>query len=448
MKALLLTITIAFSAAPALALQGSDSCTTPTPIAGQGTFPYDNTQATTGAEGQNEPLCYQFGSSAVDNDVWFAWTADFTGNAVITTCGATSDDSKISVYPGSTCPAPGSSLACNDDACALQSGIMFPATAGSTYMLQVGNFPGALANSGGSITIGEDAPILNPDNGHYYDFVQGVYDFNAARAAAESMTYLGSQGHLATISDAAENTFLATTFGGRAWIGAYQDFNDPNYSEPGGGWVWVTGEPWTYDSWNPGEPNDYGANEHYAETFSNGEWNDQPLSGNNVVQGFYVEFGDVTIPGIFCEGTAANPTGCPCGNLGNDGEGCANGSGVGGKLRSTGSASVGAGDLVLQGSQLIPNQPALYFQGNNAVNNGDGVLFGDGIRCAGGGVIRLQVRFSDSTGGSVTTVNVASAGSVAAGDVKRYQIWYRDPVSSPCGALFNLSNGLELTFNA
>ena len=88
MKALLLSITFAFSAAPALALQGSDSCTTPTPIAGQGTFPYDNTQATTGAEGQNEPLCYQFGSSAVDNDVWFAWTADFTGNAVITTCGA------------------------------------------------------------------------------------------------------------------------------------------------------------------------------------------------------------------------------------------------------------------------------------------------------------------------------------------------------------------------
>ena len=83
-----------------------------------------------------------------------------------------------------------------------------------------------------------------------------------------------------------------------------------------------------------------------------------------------------------------------------------------------------------------------------AVNNGDGILFGDGLRCAGGGVVRLQVRFSDSTGSSSTTVDIATKGGVAAGDVKRYQIWYRDPVTSPCGALFNLSNGLELTFNA
>jgi len=448
MKALLSALSLVLFAAPSLALQGSDTCTAPTPIAGQGTFAYDNTLATTGAEGQSEPLCYQFSSSAVDNDIWFAWTADFTGNAAIATCGGTSDDSKISIYPGSSCPTPGSALACNDDACGLQSGFLVPVNSGSTYMLQIGNFPGATANTAGSFSIVEDAPVLNPANGHYYDFVQGVIDFDSARAAAEAMSYLGSQGHLATISDAAENTFLSTTFGGRAWIGAYQDFSDPSFSEPGGGWVWVTGEPWTFDSWSAGEPNDFGGTEHYAETFSNGAWNDQPLGGNNVVQGFYVEFGDVTIPGIYCSGDGANPTGCPCGNSGNDGEGCANGSGVGGKLRSTGSASVSSADLVLQGSQLIPSQPALYFQGNNAVNNGDGVLFGDGIRCAGGGVIRLQVRFSDGSGSSQTTANIAASGGVAAGDVKRYQIWYRDPATSPCGSLFNLTNGLELTFNA
>ncbi len=448
MKAILSSLSLALCAAPALAVQGSDSCATPTAIAGQGTFAYDNTLATTGAEGQNEPACYQFGSSAVDNDIWFAWTADFTGNAEISTCGGTSDDSKVSAYPGSACPTSGSAIACNDDICGLQSGILIPVTSGTTYMLQVGNFPGATANSPGSLTIIEDAPVLNPANGHFYDYVAGVTDFDSARAAAEAMSYLGSQGHLATIADAAENTFLSTTFGQRAWLGAYQDFNDPNYSEPLGGWVWVTGEPWTFDSWSGGEPNDSGGNEHYAETFANGAWNDMPLSGNNTVQGFYVEFGDVTIPGIYCSGDGANPTGCPCGNSGNDGEGCANGSGVGGKLRSTGSASVSAGDLVLQGSQLIPSQPALYFQGNNAVNGGDGVLFGDGIRCAGGGVIRLQVRFSDGTGSSQTTANIPASGGVAAGDVKRYQVWYRDPATSPCGALFNLTNGLELTFNA
>jgi hypothetical protein len=315
-------------------------------------------------------------------------------------------------------------------------------------MLQIGNFPGATANSTGSFSILEDAPVLNPANGHFYDYVAGVTDFDSARAAAEAMSYLGSQGHLATIADASENSFLSTTFGQRAWLGAYQDFNDPNYSEPLGGWVWVTGEAWTYDSWSGGEPNDSGGNEHYAETFANGAWNDQPLNGNNTVQGFYVEFGDVSIPNLYCSGDGANPTGCPCGNVGNDGEGCANGSGLGGMLRSSGSASVSAGDLVLSGSQLIAGQPGLYFQGNNAINGGDGVLFGDGIRCAGGGVIRLQVRFADGSGSSQTSINIAATGGVAPGDIKRYQLWYRDPVTSPCGALFNLTNGVEITFNA
>ena len=28
------------------------------------------------------------------------------------------------------------------------------------------------------------------------------------------------------------------------WIGGWQDINDPDYSEPGGGWKWLTGEEW------------------------------------------------------------------------------------------------------------------------------------------------------------------------------------------------------------
>ena len=30
------------------------------------------------------------------------------------------------------------------------------------------------------------------------------------------------------------------------WIGLYQDVNDPNYSEPSGGWKWVDGSPLLY----------------------------------------------------------------------------------------------------------------------------------------------------------------------------------------------------------
>jgi hypothetical protein len=104
--------------------------------------------------------------------------------------------------------------------------------------------------------------------------------------------------------------------------------------------------------------------------------------------------------------------------------------------------------LVLQGTGLIASQPGLYFQGNNAVNSGNGNAFGDGLRCAGGGVIRLQVRFASSTGESETNISISAKGLPAVGDIKRYQLWYRDPVTTPCGAQFNLSNGFEVTWSA
>jgi len=102
----------------------------------------------------------------------------------------------------------------------------------------------------------------------------------------------------------------------------------------------------------------------------------------------------------------------------------------------------------LNGEGLVPSQPGLYFQGNNAIASGAGVTFGDGLRCAGGGVVRLQVRFSDSAGASSTSIDVASKGGVVPGDTKRYQIWYRDPNTSICGAGFNLSNGFEVSWGA
>jgi hypothetical protein len=146
----------------------------------------------------------------------------------------------------------------------------------------------------------------------------------------------------------------------------------------------------------------------------------------------------------FCD--SSDSIGCPCGNPGAAGEGCANGAGAGARLEGSGNASASASTLVLSAEQLIPSQPGLYFQGNNAVAGGQGVHFGDGLRCAGGGVIRLQVRFAGTVGTSATTINIATKGGVVAGDLKRYQLWYRDPASSTCGALFNLSNGVEITW--
>jgi len=149
----------------------------------------------------------------------------------------------------------------------------------------------------------------------------------------------------------------------------------------------------------------------------------------------------------FCSGDGSG-TMCPCGNAAGPSEGCMNGTGLGGKLDSGGSSSIGDNSFILRASQLAPSQPGLYFQGNNAVNSGNGNPFGDGLRCVGGGVRRLQVRFADSSGSSETSISISASGAVSPGDVKRYQIWYRDPITSFCGFQFNLSNGIEVTWGA
>jgi hypothetical protein len=148
----------------------------------------------------------------------------------------------------------------------------------------------------------------------------------------------------------------------------------------------------------------------------------------------------------FCYGDG-NGTPCPCGNTGSAGRGCANNGPVmdGALMWGVGSQSVSADSFMLASLNLVPSQPGLYFQGNNAVAGGLGAVFGDGLRCVGGGVVRLEVVFADPGGVSFTTVGVASKGGVQAGDIKRYQLWYRSPgPTSACGNTFNLTNGVEV----
>jgi hypothetical protein len=148
----------------------------------------------------------------------------------------------------------------------------------------------------------------------------------------------------------------------------------------------------------------------------------------------------------FCFGDGSG-TPCPCSNTGPSGQGCANSTGNGGLLTGTGTDSVAVGNLVLNAVNLLPNQPILFFQGNNAVNSGNGNVFGAGLRCAGGGVIRLQVIFAGAAGGASTTGNIPASAGVSPGDLKRYQGWYRNP-GGPCSASFNLTQGLEISWGA
>ncbi len=146
----------------------------------------------------------------------------------------------------------------------------------------------------------------------------------------------------------------------------------------------------------------------------------------------------------YCSGNGS-ATACPCANLSLTG-GCANSSGAGGRLSAFGSLSAASDDITFSASGLLPGQPVLLFSANNAVAGGSGVLFGDGLRCAGGFVRRLGVSPPDAAGNASWGPGLRVVGGWNGGDIRRFQGWYRDPVGGPCGNEFNLTNGLTVTF--
>jgi len=161
-------------------------------------------------------------------------------------------------------------------------------------------------------------------------------------------------------------------------------------------------------------------------------------------------------PGVgYCFGDPGSGTACPCAND-NDGSipgsGCDNGVyASGAQLTGTGTARVSQDTLVLMSTHLEPNNSGLYFQANNDLS--PGIVWGDGLQCAGGQLKRLGVRFADANGYSDTsawaTPISVKAGNVLAGDTKRYQCWYRTTVNPPCGHGvndFNATNGYAVTW--
>lgn len=152
-------------------------------------------------------------------------------------------------------------------------------------------------------------------------------------------------------------------------------------------------------------------------------------------------------PGVgtpYCFGDGSG-TACPCGNLGSASSGCANSTSSGAILGASGSVSVVADDLVLNGTQLPPGVPSLFFQGSIQVNGGTGGVFGDGLLCAGGAIQRMQIAIVDGSGNASTSVAIASGFGAVVGNSNTMQLWYRDP-SGPCNGLFNTTNGLSVTW--
>lgn len=133
-------------------------------------------------------------------------------------------------------------------------------------------------------------------NGHFYEVV----------AVPEGLTWPQANsaaglrgGYLATITSPEENDFVFnqinyTVYWNESrgpWIGGYQADGSV---EPDGGWQWISGEPFVYTNWSPGQPNNSNGHEKclhfgWGETTVCSTWNDQP-DGFNGIHAYMVEY--------------------------------------------------------------------------------------------------------------------------------------------------------------
>jgi len=141
-------------------------------------------------------------------------------------------------------------------------------------------------------------------------------------------------------------------------------------------------------------------------------------------------------------------TPCPCANESRPGmgQGCGNSTGFGARLAAWGTDDLSRDDLRFFANNLKPGGPGLLFAGASALAGGCGVPFGDGLRVAGGFVVRLGVQAPDPGGNAVWGPGLAAGRGWSPGYTRVFQVWYRDPLGSPCGSGYNLSNALAVTF--
>jgi hypothetical protein len=124
-------------------------------------------------------------------------------------------------------------------------------------------------------------PLSSGGNGHSYLPVAVASPTSWDQASREAIR---QGGYLATLTTPAENDFVFGLsnhpqywWGGGEFgplIGGYQPQSS---SEPLGGWTWVTGEPWTFENWQSGQP-DNAAQEDGLHFWKGSRWNDCPTN--------------------------------------------------------------------------------------------------------------------------------------------------------------------------
>lgn len=419
-------------------------CSLATPIAGDGTFAFDQASPRTTFQ--------TTGCGQIDNDVWFRWTAPsdafvhlstpvrWTAMTVRDACGA-------------------EPVACDRHfGGPTGSDLTFRASAGTDYLIAIGTTAG-LAPRAGTFSLETLRPSIEPSTGHAYQWVPEAMVYGDARQAAESMVYQGVQGHLVTLQSAVEDSFVRALMDeGRdrlgtqlpfgpglagAWSGLFQDTTAPDYSEPAGGWVWVTGEPVTYTNWiAPNRPDNFTGHGNGDENFMGlrgawEDWPDRPLY-------YVVEWELDPVGTSFCDPASTNLTG-----------GSTRLSALASPTSSTGVRLEANGGPQGAFGLIVMSLAADPF----------GVLLGNGRLCLSGpslgryslsGTPLNSIGAFDGAGAFQNLSGTSSTGSgfdvppllpltgappLMAGQTYFFQLWHRDGSTSS-----NLSNGVAVTF--
>lgn len=119
-------------------------------------------------------------------------------------------------------------------------------------------------------------------NGHLYEFVATNLSWQGALAAAAAATPIaGYTAHLVTITSQGEDDFVKTLTGSATFVWAAGTDEDAE-----GIWKWAAGPeagqtffvfgggPAGFSNWNPGEPNNVGAEDYLHFKANAGNWND------------------------------------------------------------------------------------------------------------------------------------------------------------------------------
>ena len=162
--------------------------------------------------------------------------------------------------------------------------------------------------------------VQDGGNGHWYRVVESGPDCWAdAKTLCEQ-----AGGHLATLATAPERTFVTNLIPTSTWyyLGGYQDLSAPDFSEPSGGWRWITGEPWQ-PLWASGQPENGANSQHTLCTYRFGLHDVQACASQNgwryIIEWSadcnadgIVDYGQITAGQLPDTNTNGIPDGCEC----------------------------------------------------------------------------------------------------------------------------------------